>query len=46
MALKVSDVDRMNSSKGVVSMRDLVGERATLRAILESPEKEIFVGGD
>jgi hypothetical protein len=46
MALKVSDVDGMNSSKGVVSMRDLVGERVTLGVILESPEKEIFVGGD
>ncbi len=32
--------------QGVVSMRDLVGERATLRAILQSDEKEVFVGGD
>jgi CBS domain-containing protein len=31
---------------GVVSMRDLVGERATLNAILKSDEKEVFVGGD
>lgn len=30
---------------GVISMRDLVGERATLTAILQSHEKEIFVGG-
>ena len=30
---------------GVVSMRDLVGERSTLNAILES-NKEVFVGGD
>jgi predicted transcriptional regulator len=39
-------VDDNNSPKGVVSMRDLVGERATLRAILESNGKEVFVGGD
>ena len=39
-------VDDRNMPKGVVSMRDLVGERATLRAILQSHEKEIFVGGD
>lgn len=31
---------------GVVSMRDLVGERATLTAILQSSEKEVFIGGD
>ena len=31
---------------GVVSMRDLVGERATLTAILQSNEKEVFHGGD
>lgn len=31
---------------GVVSMRDLVGERATLTAILQSHEKEVFIGGD
>ncbi len=31
---------------GGVSMRDLVGERATLTAILQSHEKEIFIGGD
>jgi len=39
-------VDDHNSPRGVVSLRDLVGERATLRAILQSNEKEIFVGGD
>jgi len=39
-------VDDGNVPKGVVSMRDLVGERATLRAVLQSHEKEIFVGGD
>jgi CBS domain-containing protein len=39
-------VDDRNMPKGVVSMRDLVGERPTLRAILGSHEKEIFVGGD
>lgn len=31
---------------GVVSMRDLVGERSTLTAILQSHEKEIFTSGD
>jgi len=31
---------------GVVSMRDLVGERATLTAILQSNEKDVFHGGD
>jgi CBS domain-containing protein len=31
---------------GVVSMRDLVGERATLTAILQSNEKEVFHGAD
>jgi CBS domain-containing protein len=39
----VDDQDRL---MGVVSMRDLVGERATLTAILRSDEKEVFVGGD
>lgn len=39
-------VDDQNTPVGVVSMRDLVGERATLKAILQSQEKEIFVGGD
>jgi CBS domain-containing protein len=39
-------VDDHNLPKGVVSLRDLVGERATLRAILQSNEKEVFVGGD
>jgi len=31
---------------GVVSMRDLVGERSTLSAILQSDEKEVFHGAD
>jgi predicted transcriptional regulator len=39
-------VDDRKTPKGVVSMRDLVGERATLRAILQSQEPEIFVGAD
>lgn len=39
-------VDDRNVPVGVVSMRDLVGERATLTAILQSDEKEVFVGGD
>jgi CBS domain-containing protein len=39
-------VDERGIPKAVVSMRDLVGERATLTAILQSHEKEIFVGGD
>ncbi len=39
-------VDEQGNTAGVVSMRDLVGERATLKAILESHEKEVFVGGD
>ncbi len=39
-------VDGQEKLMGVVSMRDLVGERATLTAILQSHEKEIFVGGD
>ena len=39
-------VDDHNLPKGVVSLRDLVGERSTLRAILQSNEKEVFVGGD
>lgn len=39
----VDDQDRL---MGVVSMRDLVGERATLTAILQSNEKEVFIGGD
>ncbi len=39
-------VDDQDKLMGVVSMRDLVGERATLTAILQSHEKEIFVGGD
>jgi len=39
-------VDDRKTLKAVVSMRDLVGERATLRAILQSQEPEIFVGAD
>jgi len=39
-------VDDLGKLKGVVSMRDLVGERATLNAILQSHEKEVFIGGD
>jgi CBS domain-containing protein len=31
---------------GVVSMRDLVGERSTLTSILQSQEKEVFIGAD
>ena len=34
------------SPVGVVSMRDLVGERATLASILQSDEKEVFHGAD
>lgn len=39
-------VDDRSRPVGVVSMRDLVGERATLTAILQSNEKEIFHGAD
>lgn len=39
-------VDDKGSPMGVVSMRDLVGERGTLTAILQSDEKEVFHGGD
>jgi CBS domain-containing protein len=39
-------VDEAQKPVGVVSMRDLVGERATLTAILQSNEKEIFHGAD
>jgi CBS domain-containing protein len=39
-------VDDGSRPVGVVSMRDLVGERATLTAILQSDEKEIFHGAD
>jgi len=39
-------VDEQGKLVGVVSMRDLVGERATLTAILQSDEKEVFIGGD
>ncbi len=39
-------VDDEGRLKGVVSMRDLVGERAALRSIVQSQEKDIFAGGD
>jgi CBS domain-containing protein len=39
-------VDDYEKPVGVVSMRDLVGERATLKAILQSHEKEVFLGTD
>jgi CBS domain-containing protein len=39
-------VNEYDKLVGVVSMRDLVGERATLTAILQSHEKEVFIGGD
>ena len=39
-------VDDKRQPIGVVSMRDLVGERGTLTAILQSNEKEVFHGGD
>ena len=39
-------VDANQKPIGVVSMRDLVGERATLTAILQSNEKEVFHGAD
>lgn len=39
-------LDESSKPVGVVSMRDLVGERATLTAILRSDEKEIFHGAD
>ena len=39
-------VDHATKPVGVVSMRDLVGERSTLTAILQSNEKEIFHGAD
>jgi len=39
-------VDDHKTPTGVVSMRDLVGERATLTAILRSDEKEVFHGAD
>lgn len=39
-------VDEQEKLVGVISMRDLVGERATLNAILQSNEKEVFIGGD
>ena len=39
-------VDDAGKPVGVVSMRDLVGERSTLRAILRSHDREVFPGGD
>ena len=39
-------VDDASKPIGVVSMRDLVGERSTLRAILQSHDREVFAGGD
>jgi CBS domain-containing protein len=39
-------VDDSRKPIGVVSMRDLVGERATLTAILQSNENEVFHGAD
>jgi CBS domain-containing protein len=39
-------LDDDNKPVGVVSMRDLVGERATLTAILRSDEKDVFHGAD
>jgi CBS domain-containing protein len=39
-------VNETDKPVGVVSMRDLVGERATLTAILQSNEKEVFHGAD
>jgi CBS domain-containing protein len=39
-------VDDARKPVGVVSMRDLVGERATLKAILQSHEKDVFHGAD
>ena len=39
-------VDDASKPVGVVSMRDLVGERSTLRAILQSHDKEVFPGGN
>jgi len=39
-------VDDASKPIGVVSMRDLVGERSTLKAILLSNDREVFSGGD
>lgn len=39
-------IDDASKPIGVVSMRDLVGERSTLRAILQSHDREVFPGGD
>ncbi len=39
-------VDDASKPIGVISMRDLVGERSTLRAILQSHDREVFPGGD
>ncbi len=39
-------VDDASKPIGVISMRDLVGERSTVRAILQSHDREVFPGGD
>jgi CBS domain-containing protein len=39
-------VDDANRPTGVISMRDLVGERSTLKAILQSHDRDVFAGGD
>jgi len=39
-------VDDAGKPIGIISMRDLVGERSTLRAILQSHDREVFTGGD
>jgi len=39
-------VDDASKPIGVISMRDLVGERSTLRAILQSHDRDVFPGGD
>jgi CBS domain-containing protein len=39
-------IDEHSRPIGVVSMRDLVGERSTLTSILQSQEKEVFIGAD
>jgi CBS domain-containing protein len=39
-------IDDAGKPIGVVSMRDLVGEQSTLRAILQSHDREVFPGGD
>ena len=39
-------VDDASKPIGVISMRDLVGERSTLRTILQSHDRDVFPGGD